>query len=72
MYDKDKAIKRQNDFNKSNYDRLNTTIPKGRKADIVAYCDSIGTTPNGLINELLRFELGFTPEQWKERATAEE
>lgn len=54
------------------YDRIAVNVPKGRRADIQKYCDSIGTTTQGLVNELLRFELGFTPEQWKERATVEE
>ena len=67
-----KETQRKNEYAAAKYDAIRINVPKGRRADIQKYCDSIGTTTQGLVNELLRFELGFTPEQWKERATTEE
>lgn len=48
-----------------NYDRINLTIPKGRKATIEACAKSEGTTINGLVNALLREKTGLTEDEWK-------
>lgn len=54
-------------FNEKAYDRLAITIPKGRKADVEAHAKAKGESVNGLVNNLLRTDLGMTEEEWKER-----
>lgn len=54
-------------FNEKAYDRLAITIPKGRKADVEAHAKAKGESINGLVNNLLRADLGMTEEEWKER-----
>ena len=56
-------------FNEKAYDRLAITIPKGRKADVEAHAKANGESVNGLVNNLLRTDLGMTEEEWKERPT---
>lgn len=56
-------------FNEKAYDRLAITIPKGRKADVEAHAKAKGESVNGLVNNLLRADLGMTEEEWKERPT---
>ena len=53
-----------------NYDRINLTIPKGRKADIETYAKAHGESVNGLINNYLRSILNMSEEEWK-RSTEE-
>ena len=43
---------------KENYERLNIKVPKGRKAAIEAHARGRGESVNGLVNALLRAELG--------------
>lgn len=54
-----------NGYISRNYDRINLTVPKGRKADIDAHAKSMGTSTAGLLNDLLMRELGMTEEEWK-------
>lgn len=39
-------------------------MPKGRRAEIVAYAAAAGKSANGLITDLLRREMGLTEEEW--------
>ena len=55
-----------NKYIKGNYDRLNITLPKGRKATVEAFADAQGLSVNRLVNDLLRGRLGLTDEEWKE------
>lgn len=48
------------------YDRLNIVVPKGRKQDIEAHAKKNGESVNSLINSLLRDDMGFTDNKWKE------
>ena len=48
-----------------NYDRINLTIPKGRKADVEAYAKAHGESINGLLNNYLRSILNMSEEEWK-------
>lgn len=48
------------------YDRINLTVPKGRKAAIEAHANKTGDSVNGLINRLLRADMGLTEDEWKE------
>ena len=54
-----------NKYIKGNYDRLNVTIPKGRKAAVEAHAKSKGESVNGLVNALLRADMGLTEDEWK-------
>lgn len=58
-------------YNEKAYDRLAITIPKGRKAKVEAYAQSVGESVNGLVNLLLREAMGVSDAEWK-KADAEE
>lgn len=60
-----------NKYIKGNYDRLNITIPKGQKATVEAHAKSKGESVNGLVNALLRADMGLTETQWKEQTKEE-
>lgn len=62
----------KNRYNDKAYDRINLTIPKGQKQAVEAHAKSIGKSVNGMVNELLRAELGLTEETWKNPAPAAE
>lgn len=47
------------------YDRINLTVPKGRKRDIEYHADRKNESVNGLINRLLREDMGIPGEEWK-------
>lgn len=55
-----------NAYAKKAYDNLRVIIPKGRKQAVEAHAKRKGESVNGLINSLLRADLGLTEEQWKE------
>ncbi len=57
-------------WNEKHYDRLVVLVPKGRQETIRQYVEERGTSVNGLINELLRYELGLTKKEWVVRAQA--
>lgn len=50
---------------KENYDRLNITIPKGQKQAVEAHAKTKGESVNGLVNGLLRADMGLTEDEWK-------
>lgn len=52
-------------FNEKAYDRISVTIPKGRKAAVEAHAQSKGESVNGLVNALLRADMGMTEGEWK-------
>ena len=54
----------KNRYAAKNYDSLRVIVPKGRKADISAHVEETGRTINGLVNDLLRSELGMTETEW--------
>ena len=43
----------QNEFIKQAYDRINLTVPKGRKAELQALAKAQGKSVNGLLNDLI-------------------
>lgn len=57
------AVKRR--YNQKAYARLQIVIPKGRKEAVEEYARQHGGSVNGLVNKLLREELGMTEEEWK-------
>ena len=58
----------KNRYNAKAYDRIQLVIPKGRKEDIEAHAKSKGQSVNGLINALLRADMGIGEEEWKKHA----
>ncbi len=59
------STKAQNKYIAKAYDRINLTIPKGRKADVEAHAKSKGESINGLINALLRADMKLSEDEWK-------
>ena len=57
------AVKRR--YNEKSYDRLAITVPKGQKAAIEAHARAQGESINGLVNRLLRADMGLSAEEWK-------
>ena len=63
MAKKDTAYKNQ--FLQEKYDSLRIVVPKGRKADVEAHAKAKVESVNGLVNSLLRADMGLTQEEWK-------
>lgn len=53
-------------YNAANYDRIEIKVPKGRKADVDAHAKSKGESVNGLVNALLRADMGMSEDEWKQ------
>ena len=53
------------EFSEKNYDRLAITIPKGQKQAVEAHAQGKGQSVNGLVNALLRDDMGLTEGEWK-------
>ena len=51
-------------YNEKAYDRLAITIPKGQKVAVEAHAQSKGESVNGLVNALLRADMGITADEW--------
>ena len=49
------------------YDRLSIVIPAGKKAELEAHAGGKGQSVNGLINDLIRQEMGVPPDEWTKR-----
>ena len=54
-----------NTYAKKAYDNLRIIVPKGRKEDIEAHATSKGKSINGLVNDLIREDMGIPAEDWK-------
>ena len=54
-------------YNAKAYDELKIRVPKGRKSTIEEYLkqQGVGVSLNGLVNSLLRAEIGLSEEEWK-------
>lgn len=59
-------------FNEKAYDRLAITIPKGQKQAVEAHAKSKGESVNGLVNTLLRADMGLSEQEWKQPATLDQ
>ena len=55
--DKSAAIKYNNAYNKQAYDRINLTVPKGKREIIQAVAEANGESANAFINRLIDTEL---------------
>lgn len=47
------------------YDNLRIVIPKGLKQAVEAHAKSKGESINGLVNALLRADMGLSEAEWK-------
>lgn len=47
------ATKAKNKYNEANYDRINVSVPKGKKEKIKEYAESKGESVNGFINRAI-------------------
>lgn len=52
-------------YNEKAYDRLAITVPKGQKQEIENHAAQNGESVNGLVNRLLRIDMGKTEDEWK-------
>ena len=59
------GMKAVDKYVRENYDRIGIKIPKGRKAAVEAHAKRKGESVNGLINALLRADMGMTEDEWK-------
>ena len=59
------AVKQR--YNEKAYDRLAVSIPKGLKQAVEAHAKRKGESVNGLVNELLRADMGLSEDEWKQR-----
>ena len=62
------STRAKNKYNAANYDSLRIVVPKGRKAEVVAFAKERDESVNGLVNNLLRNAMGKTEEDWKRLA----
>ena len=53
-------------YNEKAYDRISITIPKGRKQAVEAYAREHGESVNGMVNRLVRAEMGLSEDEWKQ------
>ncbi len=60
-----KTTSYKNDFTRANYDRISIVIPKGQKRAIEAHAQQKGESINGLVNALLRSDMGLSEKEWK-------
>ena len=59
-------------YNEKAYARLAITIPKAQKQALEAHAASKGQSINGLVNKLLRVDMGLSEAEWKKPAEREE
>ena len=59
-------------YNAKVYDEMKIRVPKGQKELVEAYAKSKGETINGLVNALLRAEMGLSVQEWKAMSQSEE
>lgn len=52
-------------YNEKAYDRLAVTVPKGRKQAIEAFARERGESVNGMVNRLVRAEMGLSDAEWR-------
>ena len=56
-------------FNERAYARLAITIPIAQKQAVETHAASKGKSVNGLVNDLLREDMGLSEAQWKTKPT---
>ena len=58
-------------YNEKAYARLAITIPKAQKQAVEAHAQRRGSSVNGLVNELLRADMGLSEAEWKKSTETE-
>lgn len=58
-------------YNAKAYDEIKLRVPKGQKAAVEAHASSKGQSVNGLVNELLRADMGVSVEDWKAKPASD-
>ena len=53
-------------FSASDSPRKQITIPKGRKQAVEAHAKSRGESVNGLVNALIRADMGLSEDDWRQ------
>lgn len=66
------GMKAVDKYVKENYARLNIKVPKAQEAAVKAHAESKGQSVNGLVNELLRIDMGISTEEWKTKSVSTE
>ena len=66
------STRAKNKYNAANYDSLRIVVPKGRKAAVEAFAREHGESVNGLVNALLRAEMGLSEAEWRKSEAKEE
>lgn len=61
------ATRAKNKYNAANYDSLRIVVPKGQKQAIEAHARGKGKTINGLVNDLIKADMGLS--EWPEKET---
>ena len=59
-------------YNEKAYARLAITIPKAQKEALEAHAQDKGYSINGLVNELLRTDMGLSEADWKKPSKSEQ
>ncbi|MBR4908171.1 MAG: hypothetical protein IKZ43_04075 [Acidaminococcaceae bacterium] len=52
-------------YNAKAYDEMKIRVPKGQKQAVEAHAQNKGESINGLVNALLRADMGISEEEWK-------
>ncbi len=55
----------KNRYNAKAYDRVSIMLPKGRKQAVEAHARERGESVNGLVNALIRADMGLSEDEWK-------
>lgn len=55
-------------YNEKAYARLSIVIPKAQRGALEAHVQRKGTSVNGLVNELLRKDMGLSEAEWRKGA----
>ena len=58
----------KNKYNSANHDSLRIVVPKGQKEAIEAHAKAKRESINGLVNGLLRIDMGLSMDEWKRSA----
>ena len=59
-------------YNKKAYDEMKFRVPKGLKQAVEAHAQSKGYSVNGLLNELVRTDMGIPESEWKKSPETDE
>lgn len=52
---------------KANYDRMELTVPKGRKQEIKLFAEGKGLSVNSYVNALICKDMGVSDDDWENK-----